>query len=361
MGRMKLLLAGTFLIAAGAGFCFDLLQLNAPRLGRGFFWPILAGASATAALVVVIKRVRFYPLLHVVILGLVWLGFQASHGSTPSPIPDLLQRRIVFDVIAILAGIGLGVRLVILFAGTEGFVKLRMQTELSLAHGIQATLVPTISFQKAGFEVYGRSIPSTEMGGDLIDVIHSNGSLLAYVADVSGHGLAAGQLMGMLKTTMRLAVQLRQQPIAVLESADRVLPDLKEPEMYATLALLYFDGSERAEYSLAGHVPILHYRERSHDTVQLSMEQFPLGLLPGSCYASQRVAYSQGDLFLLMSDGISEVSNDKDEEFGVTRLEQLLTKYATQPLPQIWELVMGEVNQHGAQEDDQSLLLVRHL
>jgi serine phosphatase RsbU (regulator of sigma subunit) len=356
---MKPLLAGTFLIAAAAGFCVDLLQLNAPRVGRGFFWPILMGASATAALAVGIKRVRLVPLLFVVILGLGWLGYQASPSPTPSPVSDLLQKRIVFDVFGILIGIGLGVRLVILFAGTEGFAKMRMQTELSLAHGIQATLVPTISVQTVGFEVYGRSIPSTEMGGDLIDVIHSNGCLLAYVADISGHGLGAGQLMGVVKTTMRLAVQFRQQPIAVLESADRVLPDLKEPEMYATLALLYFDGSERAEYSLAGHVPILHYRERSRDTAQLSMEQFPLGLLPGGCYASQRVTYSQGDLFLLLTDGISELSNDHDEEFGLTRLEQLLTKYATRPLPQIWELVMSEVNHHGAQEDDQSLLLVR--
>ena len=36
--RMKLFLAGTFLIAVAAGFCVDLLQLNFPRLGRGLFW-----------------------------------------------------------------------------------------------------------------------------------------------------------------------------------------------------------------------------------------------------------------------------------------------------------------------------------
>jgi serine phosphatase RsbU (regulator of sigma subunit) len=51
--------------------------------------------------------------------------------------------------------------------------------------------------------------------------------LVAYVADISGHGLSAGQLMGMLKTAMRLAVQFRQMPVATLESVDRVLPDLR--------------------------------------------------------------------------------------------------------------------------------------
>ena len=234
-----------------------------------------------------------------------------------------------------------------------------MQTELSLAHGIQATLVPTISFENATFEVYGKSLPSAEMGGDLIDVIESNGNLLAYVADVSGHGLAAGQLMGMLKTALRVSLQFRQAPAALLESADRVLPAVKESDMYATLALLQFDGSAQAEYALAGHVPILHYRNRSRDITRLSMEQFPLGLIPGGCYASQRVAYSSRDLFLMLTDGISEVPNDRDEEFGLARVEQLLTQHSAEPLPQIWERIMEHVRQHGLQQDDQTLLLVR--
>ena len=84
-----------------------------------------------------------------------------------------------------------------------------MQTELALAHAIQATLVPTLSSQVGRFEGYGKSIPSTEMGGDLIDAVESDGTLLAYIADISGHGLAAGQLMGMLKTAMRVALEFR--------------------------------------------------------------------------------------------------------------------------------------------------------
>src|SRR4029453_8483274 len=96
----------------------------------------------------------------------------------------------------------------------------------------------------------------------------------------------------------------RQQQTALLESADRVLPAVKEPNMYATLALLYFDGSAEAEYSLAGHPPILHYRGATRDIARLAMEQFPVGLLPGGRYSSQRVPYSARDLFLMVTDGI---------------------------------------------------------
>ena len=133
--------------------------------------------------------------------------------------------------------------------------------------------------------------------------------------------------------------------------------------MYATFALLYFDGSSEAEYSLAGHPPILHYRAQTGDIARLAMSQFPLGLLPpehgGGCYASQRVSYSPGDLFLMITDGISEVPNASDEEFGLDRLERLLGSNAGQPLPQLWALIMDEVTRHGVQQDDQTLLLLR--
>jgi phosphoserine phosphatase RsbU/P len=89
------------------------------------------------------------------------------------------------------------------------------------------------------------------------------------------------------------------------------------------------------------------------------MEQFPLGLIPGGRYATQCVGYAPGDMFLLLTDGITEVVNEQDEEFGLARLERLLSQHATRPLSEIWELVMGEVKQHGAQQDDQSLLLLR--
>jgi serine phosphatase RsbU (regulator of sigma subunit) len=63
--------------------------------------------------------------------------------------------------------------------------------------------------------------------------------------------------------------------VAVLERADRVLPEVKEASMYATLALLYFDSSSEVEYSLAGRPPILHYRAATGGIARLAMQQFP--------------------------------------------------------------------------------------
>jgi sigma-B regulation protein RsbU (phosphoserine phosphatase) len=326
--RMTKLLGAAFFTVSVLGFVLDLLLLNHPHLGRGLVWPLLMGAMAAGTLAARIRRTRLYPPIHFILLVVTCLAFILPYTSARLPVPAALKQRVAFDAIAILLCTGLSYRLLQSFLSYEGLASVRMQTELSLARGIQATLVPTISFQNATFEVYGRSMPSTEMGGDLIDV-------------------------------MRVGLQFRQDPVALLESADRVLPAVKEPDMYATLALLRFDGSAEAEYALAGHVPILHYRNRSRDTVRLSMEQFPLGLIPGGCYASRRVTYLSRDLFLMLTDGISEVPNVRDEEFGLARLEQLLTQYAAQPLLHIWELIMEQVHQHGLQQDDQTLLLVR--
>jgi sigma-B regulation protein RsbU (phosphoserine phosphatase) len=377
---MKRLLGGEFFGGAVFGFVVDLFQLNAPRLGRGFFWPVLFGATGAGILAASTKRVRrIYPIAILVLVlyasiriagglsGLGWLGqgrlsYLTWLRVTPWPIPHALKVRVLFDAMGIWISLGLCYHLLLSFVTNQGLASVRMHTELSLAHGIQATLVPDLCLQGPSFEAYGKSIPSAEMGGDLIDLIESDdGSMLAYVADISGHGLPAGQLMGMLKTAMRVSLQSHQEPAALLESADRVLPAVKAADMYATLALLHFDGSTEAEYALAGHLPILHYRHGSGDTTRLSMEQFPLGLIPGGHYASQRVSYSPGDVFLLVTDGITEVTDERDEEFGLERLERLLSQHAARPLPHIWELVMGEVKRYGVQQDDQSLLLVRVL
>ena len=130
--------------------------------------------------------------------------------------------------------------------------------------------------------------------------------------------------------------------------------------MFATLALLHFDGSEQAEYSLAGHMPIVHYRHPTGDTAQLSME-LPLALIPGGPDTTGRITYSAGDRFLMVTDGTTEVVNERDEEFGLIRLELVLAQHATKPLPEIWDLIMGAVRRYGGQQDDQSFLLLRVL
>jgi serine phosphatase RsbU (regulator of sigma subunit) len=86
----------------------------------------------------------------------------------------------------------------------EGERSIGAHTEIRLAREIHTALVPLMAGRVAGLEWYGVSHPSGEVGGDLVDVVSdASGTWTACVADVSGHGVAAGVLMGMFKTALR--------------------------------------------------------------------------------------------------------------------------------------------------------------
>lgn len=167
--------------------------------------------------------------------------------------------------------------------------------------------------------------------------------------------------MGMVKTAVRYGLYLGQALPVLLDALNRVLPAVKEPNMYATLAGLRFDGSNEAEYITAGHVPLLQYRRRHRDIVRYSIAQFPLGLFEVAGYVSRRVPYEAGDVFLLVTDGVVETADGQEAEFGFERLEQILCDLAGRPLSEIFEAALAAVARHGTQQDDQTLLLVRAL
>jgi serine phosphatase RsbU (regulator of sigma subunit) len=68
------------------------------------------------------------------------------------------------------------------FIQAEGRFAFRAQTELALAQSIQQTLAPIIDLAIAGCEIYGVSVPSEKLGGDLADVVSlSDDRAVAYL------------------------------------------------------------------------------------------------------------------------------------------------------------------------------------
>ena len=166
---LRVLSRGKFLVAAfitwcAVGFVIDLLLINYQPLGRGFFWPIYFGTLGTAVFAARMGRTGLVPVLLLTTGAGLWLAVRISFHSPASPDLEVMHRRVVFDAIGILVGTIVGYRLLIDFIRTEGLATVRIQTELALAHGIQATLVPTLSHQVDRFEVYGKSIPQQRNG-----------------------------------------------------------------------------------------------------------------------------------------------------------------------------------------------------
>jgi serine phosphatase RsbU (regulator of sigma subunit) len=211
-------------------------------------------------------------------------------------------------------------------------------------------------------EAYGRTIPSAEVGGDLVDLVADpQQGVFAYLADVSGHGIPAGVLMGMVKSSVRQGLLERFSMPALLDSVNAVLPSVKEPDMFVTFAALRFDTSDTAEFTLAGHPPLLHFSQSAQCVSRRAMIQYPLGLMSAGGYVSEHVQFGPGDIFALVTDGLIETLNQKDEEFGLGRLEQLLLQNATRPLSEIFDALIAAVSAFGPQKDDRTVLLARIL
>lgn len=265
-----------------------------------------------------------------------------------------------WQTVAVVVAIVLGYVLFVLFIGGQGRDVLRLSTEMALARRIHDTLVPPVRLAADGVEALGRSVPSTEMGGDLIDVVrHPDGTVDLFLADVSGHGVRAGVVMGMLKAAIRTK-SLRPEPLAdLLADLNAVLDDTTSPELYATLAVVRVaPARDRLHYAVAGHHPILLLR--ADGTVErLGDRGFPLGLMSGSRYDVGETAARPGDLLALYTDGLHETADAADVELGHEAIEGALRGQAPRPLAEIVEAVMALVAGHGPQLDDRTLLLAR--
>jgi serine phosphatase RsbU (regulator of sigma subunit) len=270
--------------------------------------------------------------------------------------------NILIDSLGIVLFSFAGFQVFLRFINTEGSAFIRAQAELAAAHAIQHTLVPALSRRSATLEILGRSLPSDKVGGDIVDSVDTGTGTIAYLADVSGHGLPAGILMGMLKTALRATLDSPDVASALLR-VNRILPAVKEPQMYATFACLSYpsEAPRQIQYCVAGHLPILHFSHATSSVSRLTMEQFPLGLLPVSSYETGSAACGAGDVFAILSDGIVEVEDTGGHDFGLARAEGILREKGTEALSNIHDAVMANVASFGKQEDDQSLLLIRIL
>ena len=246
------------------------------------------------------------------------------------------------------------------FVRLEGTRYFRIQTEIELAREIHHSLVPTFEQKIAGYEIFGASIPSGEVGGDLVDMAKSSNDWIAYIADISGHGVASGVLMAMLKTAIRSSVEASSSPGGLLEGVHRTIYPLKMPNMFATAAVLQIrPGDKSVTYSLAGHPPLLRYSSQQRAIVECASQNLPLGMLPEQQFTTDRLECNPGDVLLLLTDGFSEVFDANAAELGMEPIKSAFLKAADRPLPEIFEHLRNVSLSFGKQDDDQTILLVR--
>jgi hypothetical protein len=272
-----------------------------------------------------------------------------------------LQRKVRIHGWAEIPLIIAGYILFIVFFNREGARFFRTQTELRLAGEIHRSLVPARHDTIGKVELFGTSIPSSEVGGDLFDIVQSDGTWHAYVADVSGHGVAAGILMSMIKSSAFMQLTKLNKPDELLADLNDVMQPFTSPANYLTFAYVSGNGTDNLNFALAGHLPILHYRAQSKTIIEHSDSNVPIGLFKNQRFEISNLALLPGDLLAVITDGFTEVFDSREKEIGMEEFKSMLRACADKPLPQIYRELRADTMKFGKQTDDQTMLLIRRL
>jgi Stage II sporulation protein E (SpoIIE) len=368
--RVWILYLAVFFLFCVVGFFSDLMNLGQIPYVTAILIAVVTGLDALLWLFMMNKLP--WPTVFVLaalqfamgpLLGFMarWMGARFAL-QTPAEISGIHFAATGTLAVAILSYTSF-----VIFLSATGKDMVKIRNELELAHGIQKTLVPPVVLRTEFYEVYGISEPSEKVGGDLVDAVQlPNGDVVAYVADIAGHGLSAGILMGMLKIAARTALldaavghPSRTLPL-LLEKLNRVLPDVKEPQMYATLTAFRLNADGTAWYATAASPPVLHWSAQGEARLMVE-EQYPLGLLPVEGFTGDAMELKKGDLLVVATDGVLEVCDKAGEEFGIERVEKAIAADGRGQLEGLAGKILESARGFGKQADDQTLLLIRKL
>jgi phosphoserine phosphatase RsbU/P len=274
-----------------------------------------------------------------------------------------LQRRLVIEGFVTVPLIVLAYVLVVFFIRKEGARFFGQMAEVRLATEVHKALVPVISRRVGNFEIYGASMPNGQMGGDLVDVVQNDdedkNQWMAYVADVCGHGVSAGMVMAMVKSATRMGSVAGAPMRGLLTDLNRVLAGVSAPNMFVTFACIAGDSGSTVNFSLAGHLPVLHYSKDSGTVQEHSVANLPLAISPETQFETSTIDCKDGDILAIITDGLTEAADKNGHEVGLEPLKAILQELAQAPLPDLMTALRGKALQQGKQVDDQTVLLVR--
>jgi serine phosphatase RsbU (regulator of sigma subunit) len=203
----------------------------------------------------------------------------------------------------------------------------RLERELQLASEIQQRLQPTAPPLVPGYEFQGISFPCYEIGGDYYDFIkRDDGRLVIALGDVSGKGTAAALLMSSLHAAIHAQAGSHDSLVGTICAVNRYLADNIPSNRFVTLFCAELDPESGAlSFLNAGHNPplIVH---AAGTVEQLASGGLPLGIKADAEYREGRTQLQPGDVLVIYSDGVTEASSPSGEEFGPTRLYEVVSR-----------------------------------
>lgn len=246
--------------------------------------------------------------------------------------------------------------------------KARMEEELKNAKEIQEVILPRSLPDLPGyaFSVYYK--PQSESGGDYYDFIDVDKAHLGVVvADVTGHGVGAGMVMAMLRSSLRTFTNKKLDASKVLREVNPVLFRDTPPTMFATVFYGIIDHEKNEMlYTVAGHTQGVVFNPAKATMKMLMAGGMPVGMVDNAIFDAGIELYRQklesGDIVVLYSDGITEAKSPTDEEYGEERFLVAIRDSLSKDLDKMRDGIVGELAKFTAdagQSDDITLILMR--
>jgi phosphoserine phosphatase RsbU/P len=203
----------------------------------------------------------------------------------------------------------------------------RLEREQQVASEIQQRFLPAAAPHIEGYELQGISFPCYEIGGDYYDFIQrEDGNMVVALGDVSGKGTAAALLMSSLHAAIHAQADANDSIVSTIKAVNKYLTESIPPNRFVTLFYAELNPElGRLTFLNAGHNPplIVH---AGGTMEQLASGGLPLGIMADAEFREGRTQLLHGDVLVIYSDGVSEAVNPAGEEFGPTRLYEVVAR-----------------------------------
>ena len=220
----------------------------------------------------------------------------------------------------------------------------RMNTELNIATGIQAGLLPKEFIDRDNVSIRASMTPAKEVGGDFYDfAMLDDHHALAIVADVSGKGVPAALFMAMGTTLLRdhIALMLRSSTSLVDEVGlvNNILCRNNEGGLFITAWIgILNTHTGRLAYIDAGHnPPLVKQNGADFEFIPKAKKGLPLASMEDFPYKLNEIFLKPGDRLLLYTDGVTEAQNKEQKLFGEDQLLEYAVSHQTEPQAQFME------------------------
>jgi sigma-B regulation protein RsbU (phosphoserine phosphatase) len=238
----------------------------------------------------------------------------------------------------------------------------RLEKEMAEARAFQQSLLPGRETIVNRVEVCCRYTPSSALGGDLYDYAASAGRTALLMADVSGHGVSAAMLTGIVKSAFHASHVDGFDPAAVVHRVSMGLAAFS-PDRFVTLIAALLSPEERQlRYVNAGHPPLAVWGPAREPLWLRSTGPLVSPVLTTSTWEAPSVTIEEGDHLLLYTDGISEALADDDGR-AEGRFTSIIDRASEGGGP-LLDLILADVHHELAgrpQPDDLTLLTAKVL